>query len=187
MGCDIHLYREKHVAGKWVNADEWPNEYSTPDVSFKKRFTNRNYNLFSVLADVRTRETPPYQFHARGMPLAASPEVAAAWAGGFDHSESHLYLHELKELRALLGAATITISGMKNIEELQTLRASAASSSPDWSLLYPYCQGTNDPKQVEFSIEVPADYIVGSDLDEIIASISDIGGDNQRIVFWFDS
>lgn len=189
MGCDIHLYREKRVNGKWVSADEWSDGYGegVKDVPYEKRFTDRNYNLFAVLANVRTRETPPYQFQARGLPLALSPEVKAAFEMGGDHSESHLYLHELKELRALLAEETYLVSGMKNKDELARLQVSIATGNPDWGLLYPYCQGTNDPTQVRFAVEVPADFIVGDQLDRIIASLSDIGGDMQRIVFWFDS
>lgn len=190
MGCDIHLYREKHVSGQWLSADVWKDEYGdgAKDVPWQQRFTDRNYNLFSILADVRTREEPPYKFAQRGMPPVLSAEVKEAYADGDGgHSASFLYLHELKELRALLAAQTIQIGGMKNRDDLAALKASVATGKPDWSLLYPYRQGTNDPKQIQFLIDAPADYIVGDALDRIIASLTDIGGDNQRIVFWFDS
>lgn len=190
MGCDIHLYREKHVGGKWLTADEWANPYGddVADVPWEQRFTDRNYNLFSILADVGTREEPPYKFEPRGMPPVLSDEVKAAWADGdAGHSGSFLYLHELKELRAFLATQTIPIGGMKDPDELAALQASITSGAPNWSLLYPYCQATSDTRQVRFLIDMPADFIVGDALDRIIASLADIGGDNQRIVFWFDS
>jgi hypothetical protein len=184
MGCDIHFYREKREDGKWVTADEWN---ADGYVDWEKRFTDRNYNLFAILAGVRVREEPPYQFEPRGLPLGMCPELERASADEDGHSASYLYLHEIKELRKFLAAQTQTVSGMKNVDELAALNASIASGSPDWDLLYPYCQGTNDPKQVKFSVDVPADFIVGPALDEIIASLSDIGGDLQRAVFWFDN
>jgi hypothetical protein len=57
MGCDIHLYVEKRVDGKWIAADKW-----TPDeaddgrlcADYASRFySGRNYDLFAILADVR--------------------------------------------------------------------------------------------------------------------------------------
>ena len=189
MGCDIHCYREKLVNGQWVTADEWENCYGEGMyVPWEKRFTDRNYNLFSVLADVRTRETPPYQFEARGLPLRPCQEVARLIEeGSVDHSASHLYLFELVELRDLMAANTIKVSGMKDRDQLAELRTSIASGKPNWDLLYPYCQGTSDPKQVEFEIDVPGTFIVGAGLDKLIASLQEIGGDNQRMVFWFDN
>lgn len=193
MGCDIHLYREKHVGGQWVSADAWETkeygEDSYTDVPWEQRFTDRNYNLFSILACVRGREPAPYQFAPRGRPVVMSPQVAAQCGeedGGY-HSHSYLYLHEIKELRAFLAAEMQPISGMMDRDQLAELEAGIAAGTPDWNGLYPYCQGTNDPKQVSFSVDVPADFIVGGALDRIIASLSDIGGDNQRIVFWFDN
>jgi hypothetical protein len=61
MGCDIHLYVEKRVNGAWESADKWsPNEYYSEEGGNKEQvkyedafYNNRNYKLFSVLADVR--------------------------------------------------------------------------------------------------------------------------------------
>lgn len=195
MGCDIHLYREKMVDGKWVSADKWtPYNYGDDDkrlrIEFDDRaYNGRNYNLFTVLAGVRRRENPPYEFAPRGMPLTVSPEVASeseTW-GGDGHSHSYLYLHELIELRDLLNSAMQTISGMKDKDELAALQESIASGNPDWDLLYPYCQSTNDQKQVEFEIEVPANFAYGDSLEKIVSSLENIGGECQRIVFWFDN
>lgn len=190
MGCDIHLYREKLEDGAWVSADEWEDVYGAgADVPFEKRFTDRNYNLFSILADVRTRCEPPAKFEPRGMPLRLSFEVAEAFRnfGCGCHSYSHLYLSELIELRDLLASRMYTVSGMKDADQLTELQASIQAGKPNWDLLYPYCQGTNDPKQVRFKLDVPADFIVGGSLNRIIESLQEIGGDNQRIVFWFDN
>lgn len=64
MGCDIHLYVERRENGRWVTADLWtPNQYYKPGndegedpftVEYDNRFyTQRSYNLFGMLANVR--------------------------------------------------------------------------------------------------------------------------------------
>lgn len=194
MGCDIHTYREKQVSGQWLTADPWEKyEYSEDDkgqrVPYEKHaYSGRNYNLFGLLAGVRNREGKT-QLAPRGIPWDASPEVrqaAADWdSDGHDHT--YLYLHELRSLRAWVDTQVLTVSGMKRRDELAKLRESIASGKPNWELLYPYCQGTNDPLQEEFSVDLPMAYMVGKCLDEMIASFDGIEGDNHRLVFWFDN
>lgn len=55
MGCDIHLYAEKREGDKWVTLDRWIDKYGDGlCVPYKEQFySGRNYNLFSILADVR--------------------------------------------------------------------------------------------------------------------------------------
>ena len=193
MGCDIHLYKEKLVDGKWVTADEWePYDYGDDDkgieVPWKKRFTDRNYNLFGALAK-GVRCEHPFSFAPRGMPMQSSPEYRETldkW-GVDGHNTSYLYLHELRELREFCKTSMISISGMKDHNELAALRASIESGTPDWKLLFPYCGWTNDPRSVEFTIDVPADFYLGSGLDSIIGSFDGVDGDNHRIVFFFDN
>lgn len=191
MGCDIHLYKEKHVDGRWVAADEWSDDEYEPgrkEVPWKTRFTERNYQLFGLLS-AGVRSDHPFALAGRGMPLSPSPEVAEEnerW--GVDaHSHSYLYLHELKELALFLEAATIKVSGMKDADELAALRDSIASGAPNWDLLFPYCAGTTDTRAVEFEIDVPASYYMGSALQRIIAGFDGIDAANHRIVFWFDN
>ena len=193
MGCDIHLYIEKHVNGEWVTADVWESsdygdDENSIDVPWEKRFTGRNYNLFGLLSKGVRREFP-FSFKPRGLPFNACQEIANnAEAWGCDgHSHSYLYLHELKDMREFLKTATLKISGMKDRDELAALRASIASDSPNWDLLYPYCQFTGMSSYEEFEIDVPASYIVGGDLDDIISSFEGVDGDNHRIVFFFDN
>lgn len=192
MGCDIHTYKEKFVDGRWQTADEWvpyDNEEKTLEVPYKKHaYTGRNYNLFGLLAGVRNREGT-LTLAPRGIPFDVSPEVQAAnesWdADG--HSHSYLYLHELRSLRSLVRERTIPVSGMKRKDQVAALEASIASGAPNYDLLYPYCQGTTDQDQIEFRIELPMDYMVGKDLDEMIAAFDGIDGENHRLVFWFDN
>lgn len=65
MGCDIHLYVEKRVDGKWVSADEWFEDEDAPGTlsvykwgeGFTRlagpMYSDRNYDLFAMLANVR--------------------------------------------------------------------------------------------------------------------------------------
>jgi len=103
MGCDIHLYAEKRVDGAWVSADTWTDDEYEPGrkkVAYSGRFyTGRNYDLFSILADVRngvgfagvkTGDGFVPMADPRGLPSDCSDAVRAesdAWdADGHSHS-----------------------------------------------------------------------------------------------------
>lgn len=193
MGCDIHIYREKLVNGQWITGDTWtPPDPEWPEdrPSHEEVGGNRNYHVFSVLARVRCDEPPAVGLAPRGLPLQMSKEVAIeAQEWGCDgHSHSHLYLHELEELLALLNSSTVHITGMKRKEGLASLRASIASGDPDWNLLYPYCRWCSDEVNYEhFEVDVPAAFACGAHIQEIIDGLHEIGGDMQRVVFWFDN
>ncbi len=111
MGCDIHLYvEEKQSDGSWKSVDTWKKD---PDYKDRKTvdyedhaYTGRNYNLFSILADVRNGRgfagiktgagfEPMAQ--PRGLPADVSPEVKAesdAWDCD-GHSHSYFTLREI--------------------------------------------------------------------------------------------
>lgn len=193
MGCDIHLYKEKMIDGKWVSADTWVKEddgdgaeYS--EVPWRERFTDRNYNLFGLLCR-GVRSEHPYSFTERGMPFDACTEIAEnsnRW-GCDGHSHSYLYLHELKCMLAFLETATVNVSGMKDKDQLEELRKSIASGNTDWNLLWPYRGWASSDKYEEFDIDVPANVMLGDCLKKIISGFDGIDGENHRIVFWFDN
>lgn len=193
MGCDIHLYKEKQVSGQWITANIWEkNDDENGDIYFdvsrKDRFTDRNYKLFGLLSK-GVRSEYPFSFESRGLPFDVCNEVttkAECW-GVDGHSHSYLYLHELKGMREFLKTATITISGMMDRDRLENLQETIDSGKPDWDLIYPYCQWVGLGSYTDFSIDVPATFIMGDCLDSIIDSFNDIEGDNHRIVFWFDN
>lgn len=188
MGCDIHLYREKQIDGKWVAADNWVADGEGRAVPYEQMFTARDYNLFGLLAE-GVRRDHPFAFKQRALPFDACVEVRSEFEewGPDAHSASYLYLHELQDTLRFLAGRTLRVSGMKNAEGLAALHASIASGSPNWDLLYPYCAWTSDPTAVEFQIDVPADYLVGDNLADIISRFDGVEGTNQRIVFWFDN
>lgn len=193
MGCDIHMYKEKFVGGKWVTADEWVaydygDDEKGIEVPFEKRFTERNYELFGLLSSGVRREHP-FSFVSRGLPFDCCAEAVAQrdhWDGD-GHSHSYLYLHELQAMQRHLETAMVRISGMKHSGELSELRASIATGSPNWHLLFPYCQMTNAPNHEDFEMDVPASFYMGEDLARVIAGFDGVDGDNHRIVFWFDN
>lgn len=192
MGCDIHIFREKLVNGQWVSADQWTEEKYEGEDSYWSHDEiggDRNYAMFSVLARVRCAEPPDISFCAKGLPLRTSTEVAreSERLGGDGHSHSHLYLFELEELRALLRSSAIQVTGLKDPKGLVKLRESIATGSPDWELLFPYCRASSNRFLEPFTLDVPADYLCGTQLDKIINGLREIGGDMQRVVFWFDN
>lgn len=194
MGCDIHCYKEKFVDGKWLSADEWETEEegdgsTYTSVPWAKRFTDRNYQLFGVLAaGVRGNEYD-YSFQPRGLPFDLSPECAAqseSW-GSDGHSHSFLFLHELRALREHIKEAKIHCDGMKHKDEIKALNDSIASGSPNWDLLFPYCASTNAAGYEGFEIDVPASFYIGESVDKLIAGFEGVEGENHRLVFFFDN
>lgn len=112
MGCDIHLYTEaKRTVNnelKWVNVDNWRiNPYydkTNPDGESKLRlesvYGERNYSLFSILANVRNHdERNQFICEPKGLPEDISEptkQAAEAWDGD-GHSHSYFTLKELKD------------------------------------------------------------------------------------------
>jgi len=191
MGCDIHLYREKKVNGVWVTADEgWADIYDEGCIClpYEEQFNDRDYDLFGFLA-TGVRHEHEFSFAARGLPFTACEEVKTVndRCGTDGHSHSYLSVGELKEAWEFLQDKTITVSGMKDKEEIKNLRASIESEEEtDWNLIYPYCKWGNSPDLEEFSIEIPANYKLGL-VKTIIELFDDVDGDDHRIVFWFDN
>lgn len=190
MGCDIHLYREKKVNGKWQTAESWSDRYGEGvlDVNWEDRYTGRNYNLFGLLSK-GVRRDHDLAVEQRGVPEDACPEYKALvdnWNVD-GHSHSWMTLTELKELQQRLKENKTTITGMMDKEQLEQLMAESVKENPDWNLLYPYCQWTNDSSAVKFSIKVPSDFILGEGLEEIIKMLESVDGEEQRITYFFDN
>jgi hypothetical protein len=191
MGCDIHILREKLVNDQWITGETWQEPEDDWCVPATEVGGGRNYKLFYCLARVRgDLDDTSNTFRPRGLPLQPAPESAAyARVWGVDgHSHSYLYLFELEELLASLKQSKIKVIGMKDLEGLQKLNDAIAAGDPNcWELLYPYCAWTNSPKCVYFEVDVPGDFLVGEQLTKIINGLKEIGGDNQRVVFWFEN
>lgn len=196
MGCDIHIYRERKIDGKWVTLEKWEREKDEDgerlyvDYASQREFRGRNYDLFGALCHGVRREFD-FSFCERGMPTECAAETAEACEqyGGDGHSHSYLYLHELREFADYLSRNTMPVRGMKDRTELAALRASVATGSPDWNLIYPYAQSAWGGDYEEFKFDVPASFGIGESLDRIIKSFDGIDGapHELRMVFWFDN
>lgn len=190
MGCDIHLYRERFINGRWESIDKWADHYGEGEtVHYKDRaYSGRNYDLFGLLAKGVRREFD-VSFVPRGMPLQCDPRIQKIMDGwGEDgHNHSYLYLQELRELQAWMEGSTLPIGGMMDAAQLSALTASIESGKPDWHLLYPYCQWTTAREAVRFELPVPMSVVIGDGLSEIVSSFDGVEGENLRIVFCFDN
>lgn len=107
MGCDIHVYLEKYTKigeeNKWVNIDYWQiNPHFGLDDSNREYdqvpfYIGRNYDLFSILAEVRGSLDPIAD--ARGIPDDVSLVTKREYdVVGFEvHTPSYYTLKELKD------------------------------------------------------------------------------------------
>lgn len=117
MGCDIHAFVEvrkypygdkKRENGVWISADKWtvnPDSVLYPEErNLRLRIDNedriyreRNYDLFSILADVRSNGKLKLISLPKGLPDNVSQEVKqeADYWDGDAHSHSYLTLAEL--------------------------------------------------------------------------------------------
>lgn len=107
MGCDIHLFTEiERTIGseeKWVNCDYWQLNpyYGTDEYKSKLKivslFNDRNYTLFSKLANVRNYHGNKYISEPKGLPNDVSEvvkEESDDW-GSDGHSHSWFTLKQL--------------------------------------------------------------------------------------------
>lgn len=192
MGCDIHLFKEKKVSGVWVTADEWESETGWDGQErlecISQNYGKRNYALFGFLAK-GVRRSYSKSFEIKGMPDDASAEVKEQFER-WDcdgHSHSHLSLAELESASVIVKTEKFTITGMMDARQWALVQEESNKKEPDWDVIYPYCQMTNISGHVPFSIDVPMSFILGSDIDDMIASFERVDGEDHRIVFWFDN
>jgi len=147
MGCDIHLYAEAKTPKGWQlltppkgtgyvsggPRDQTPKapyriEYDPGEEPPKAEtwFSDCNYDLFSMLADVRNEPGGPVPiFPCRGMPKDVSREIANMCEGwGVDgHSHTHFTVAELRAYFERMKDRTYTDHGVvdgKAFEHLQS-------------------------------------------------------------------
>lgn len=129
MGCDIHLYVEKKIDGKWQIQgkledadDEGYREFSGP--SF---YDGRSYNLFAILADVRngrgfagvkTGEGFNPISEPRGVPDNASEEYRYMVEQWDCDGHSHSY-HTLRQLLEYDWTQTSKLEGWLSMAEFE--------------------------------------------------------------------
>lgn len=180
VGCDIHLYIEKKVAGKGWRLVE------TPDI-----YNGRNYDLFGFLAGVRGDNQ---HFDQKGFPDDAGPELSEIreYYGSDGHSDSYLTLEELQTVDWESDTFMLPQYGIMDNVQWERFQESIKSGKPDYSLRYPYWQGGGDPKTSSYhKWKVPISIEFDDFYAQVIKELPILGDgckpSDIRIVFWFDN
>jgi hypothetical protein len=100
MGCDIHMFAEYLIDGKW-HADEVHKATKEDGWHYLNTLPHRgrNYVLFGAIAGVRSNEIPPL-YAPRGVPDDLSETISTAvelW-GRDAHSHTYMSLEEYIDL-----------------------------------------------------------------------------------------
>lgn len=218
MGCDIHMHVEyknyKFIGYDGDNKPQYVKEwacgdyfkinpyYTTNNSAGEKLYSlvgfcnDRNYELFSILADVRNYGGTDYISEPRGLPADVTKEVkedADNW-GDDGHSHSYMTLKELidfqKDIKPLKRKGMISPEAQKALDERGT--------PPEF-----WCQGTNMEGwdwrewEDENTVLLPLIEALKQRADELYVIYSFLWEGNPkeayeksediRIVFWFDN
>lgn len=198
MGCDIHICLEHY---KTINGDkEWSNidyfqknpYFATDDESEREYelvavYSNRDYSLFSALADVRNYSEDKVIGSVKGTPANCSEltrSLIDGW-GSDGHSHSFLTLEELRAFHNKNG--TTKHSGWVHKSECDKVKAGEMPKS--------WAQGVSGLLKDSYEHleweenEGPLRFLIQS-LDERIKGnwrTNDESEESIRIVFWFDN
>ena len=95
-GADIHLHCEYRKDGVWHNCDNFEWDQETGKYEFASIYWHRNYDLFGVLAGVRSREFDVISY-PKGLPddMALKTKQLADADMEWTHSHSYLTIREL--------------------------------------------------------------------------------------------
>lgn len=197
MGCDIHLFTEKKKTINnqelWVNVDRFRmNPYFEQDghkneFEIVELYEDRNYILFSMLANVRNKDNNPIISQPKGMPDDCCDYVnkQKEYWGKDGHSHSYLTLKELKDFQEQ--HKVTKYSGM--MTEQNAALVDKGEMPDSW------CAWTNQKGYVYREWEYESDTlgVLVEKLEQRLKEEmyysydSDIESeyDNIRIVFWF--
>lgn len=199
MGCDIHLFVEgkRSVKGevKWVSGDYFSkNPYfgafeGEPEYKVTHLYDDRDYRLFSILADVRNYTGIIPIDGPRGVPEDSCQDIKEQYEywGSDAHSASYFTLAELEAYASK--KIKTKYSGLVHESEVEKpLRGESPSM---------WCQGTNQPGFVHMEWEVEENLLepIIKGLRSRAQSVFNCWTDEQinefadriRIVFWFDN
>lgn len=219
MGCDIHFYVECKEGEQWFSADEWtPNKYyemyreseRPMTVEYERRmYTERNYDLFAILANVRngrgfagikTGEGFKPIALPRGLPADVSPEVRGESDGWGEDGHSHSWL-TVQELLDYDWDQSTTHTGVVDAANYLVWRHEGkprawagdvagtrvkhvSAEEIERAISFGHSEGLYT--RVEWS--EPYRRSVGRFLEETLPKLQAIGpADHTRIVFWFDN
>lgn len=169
MGCDIHLYTETlntvNDVNAWRNVDLWEYDYYDNKYTIHHAFSDRSYDCFAALADVRNRGHIEPLSEPRGMPVDVCERTKEQFWEGDGHSASWATLQEIYEYEAKHGKTKQ--SGM--VSPAQAAIIDTGGLPSEW------CGATSDRSYVER--EWTRDY---SPVDRLIKAIEI----RARDVFW---
>lgn len=215
MGCDIHLFVERKVDGKWISADKWtPYPYREEGdvkqfwVAYDDRFyRDRNYDLFGMLANVRNGVWGD-GFNPiaapKGLPCDVSPEVKREYSDWGEDGHSHSWL-TLAELKAYDWEGQKTIHrGWVDAEQFQVFEAAGKPKSYSASvsgmsvrhisndLMREVIQAGISQRSLYTQVEWEESYYESAKkfVDNVIPKLDALSygkPENVRIVFWFDN
>ena len=197
MGCDIHLFTEKksniNSEQQWVNIDNWKlnpyydendNEESEPKYKLNPAFRHRNYQLFSMLADVRNDSENKPISDTKGLPKDISEIVIKQneyWEGD-GHSHSFFTMKELYDYYEQNNI--VKYSGLVDSDGVKAIKD---GKMPNW-----FCQASTREgliyKEWQRENNVLKSFIEALENNfESEYYNKDVESENFRIVFWFDN
>lgn len=191
IGCDCHIHCEYKDEAGWHNCDNHIWDDVTNKYEFEDIYWGRNYDLFGVLAGVRSNEFPMID-SPRGLPKDISPktkEYADEWKGD-GHSYSYLTLKELigwkkkmkKKWKKLLKKHNNEVNGEDSYYGKYIAEQEIDSWGDNWTkITYEY-----EHQVLNYLIKLLKikmnNYIFCFKKEDYYNK-----GDDFRIVFWFDS
>ena len=211
MGCDIHIMTEAkktiNDVEKWVNVDNWrvnsyygTDEYETREYTLEPVYSERNYELFSFLADVRNYGSNQSFGFDRGLPddVSKHTKEESDDLGCDGHTHGYCTLEELKA--AIKRVATVRREGAVSKEEAERYRLTGETPT-SWA------QGVGTWKGIAPKYLDRFEWLVWEDevhcFDRLIEAIEERKRDifwifdaakddftrdkDIRIVFWFDN
>ena len=194
MVCDIHIFKEKLQNNKWVTADHWILDTQYENECFWElnndhaSLGSRHYGAFGIMAGVRS--DGGYELQPKGFPEDAADETKLEYLKWdcYAHTPSYLTISELRDLQKVVETHVNPVSGFLPEDRLISLNNAVANGDENcWDNLYPYCEYTMMKGWVRFQIDVPLSYTIGDYIKNIIEVLETVGGDDQRIVFFFDN
>ena len=180
MGCDIHLHCEYRKDGIWYNCDNFEWDQETGKYEFVSIFSDRWYDLFGVLAGVRSNNLPTID-SPRGLPkdIALKTREMANEELEWCHSHSYLTLRELIRWKEKQKNKWKKLKKKQDVkfDEREGKYVLDNSGYP----VFKYEQHILDTL-IRKMKDKRDDHIFCFDVDDYW-----IKGDDFRIVFWFDS
>ena len=191
IGADIHLHCEYKDENGWHNCDNHIWNDKENKYEFDPIYWGRNYDLFGVLAGVRSREFPMID-SPRGLPedISAKTKEYAVEMKGDAHSYSYLTMKELlkwkkkmtRKWKKLLKEHNNEVSGKDSYYGEYITEDEEDSWGDSWmEITYKYEHEILDYLIKLLKIKM-SNHIFCYEKEDYYDK-----GDDFRIVFWFDS